>query len=228
MPYRLFRESTRSVKGKVVKDISFLNRDPSKVIVLDVNPEHVALQPENGIVLQPWDGSPRDKGLVDMIPFLECMFCLFFIFSYAKISQAIGIFNPADVRPILQAYAGKDIPIEYAKKEAEAKAKAIEEWERTHPTAITGAGSGFLSSIFGSVAAVGLFFIPHLICDASADLTYSPGHLGRISLWHTSSKNVPRRRESIRRSKSTGQNMLTSSRSKFFVCCLGCMLTIWT
>ncbi|OXB39670.1 mitochondrial import inner membrane translocase subunit TIM50 [Cryptococcus neoformans] len=139
MPYRLFRESTRSVKGKVVKDISFLNRDPSKVIVLDVNPEHVALQPENGIVLQPWDGSPRDKGLVDMIPFLE----------------SIGIFNPADVRPILQAYAGKDIPIEYAKKEAEAKAKAIEEWERTHPTAITGAGSGFLSSIFGSVAAPG-------------------------------------------------------------------------
>lgn len=139
MPYRLFRESTRSVKGKVVKDISFLNRDPSKVIVLDVNPEHVALQPENAIVLQPWDGSPRDKGLVDMIPFLE----------------SIGIFNPTDVRPILQAYAGKDIPIEYAKKEAEAKAKAIEEWERSHPTAITGAGSGFLSSIFGSVAAPG-------------------------------------------------------------------------
>lgn len=89
MPYRLFRESTRSVKGKVVKDISFLNRDPSKVIVLDVNPEHVALQPENAIVLQPWDGSSRDKGLVDMIPFLECMFHLLLILFYAKSSKRL-------------------------------------------------------------------------------------------------------------------------------------------
>lgn len=89
MPYRLFRESTRAVKGKVVKDISFLNRDPSKVIVLDVNPEHVALQPENAIVLQPWDGSPRDKGLVDMIPFLECIFRLLFILFYAKSSKRL-------------------------------------------------------------------------------------------------------------------------------------------
>lgn len=103
-------------------------------------------------------------------------------FSYAKIFQAIGIFNPTDVRPILQAYAGKDIPVEYAKKEAEAKAKAIEEWERSHPTAITGAGSGFLSSIFGSVAAVGSPFIRRLICDTSADIVYSPDHLGQISL----------------------------------------------
>lgn len=99
-------------------------------------------------------------------------FVLLFIHSYAKISQAIGIFNPADVRPILQAYAGKDIPIEYAKKEAEAKAKAIEEWERAHPTAITGAGSGFLSSIFGSVAAVGSPFIPYLVYDAKALILY--------------------------------------------------------
>ncbi|WVQ82805.1 hypothetical protein IAT38_004937 [Cryptococcus sp. DSM 104549] len=139
MPYRLFRESTRYVDGKVVKDISYLNRDPSKVIILDTNPEHVSLQPENGIIIKPWDGKPRDKGLVDMIPFLE----------------SIGIFSPADVRPILTAYQNKDIPVEYAKKEAEAKAKAVEEWERAHPNAVAGAGSGFLSSMFGSVAAPG-------------------------------------------------------------------------
>ncbi|WVN87596.1 uncharacterized protein L203_102779 [Cryptococcus depauperatus CBS 7841] len=139
MPYRLFRESTRYVNGKVVKDLTYLNRDPRKVVVLDTNAEHVALQPENGIVIKPWDGRSGDKGLIDMIPFLE----------------SIGIFAPADVRPILQAYAGKDIPIEYAKKEAEAKQKAIEEWEKSHPTSVTGAGSGFLSGLFGSVAAPG-------------------------------------------------------------------------
>jgi len=32
-------------------------------------------------------------------------------------------------RSILQAYHGKNIPLEYAKKEAEAKAKYIEEWK---------------------------------------------------------------------------------------------------
>ena len=31
---------------------------------------------------------------------------------------ALAIYKVPDVRPILQAYAGKDIPIEYAKKEA--------------------------------------------------------------------------------------------------------------
>ncbi|KAK8844795.1 hypothetical protein IAR55_006645 [Kwoniella newhampshirensis] len=139
LPYRLFRESTRYVKGKVVKDLSYLNRDLSKVILLDTNAEHAGLQPDNSIIINPWDGKPRDKGLVEMIPFLE----------------SIGIFNPADVRPILKAYEGKDIPIEYAKKEAEAKKRAIEDWERTHPTAVAGAGSGFLSSMFGSVAAPG-------------------------------------------------------------------------
>ncbi|OCF34942.1 mitochondrial import inner membrane translocase subunit TIM50 [Kwoniella heveanensis BCC8398] len=139
LPYRLFRESTRYVNGKVVKDLSYLNRDLSKVILFDTNAEHAELQPENSIIIKPWDGTPRDKGLVEMIPFLE----------------SIGIFSPADVRPILKAYQGKNIPVEYAKKEAEAKQKAVEEWERLHPTAVAGAGSGWLSSMFGSVAAPG-------------------------------------------------------------------------
>ena len=36
---------------------------------------------------------------------------------------AIAIYKPPDVRPILEAYSGKDTPIEYAKKEAEAEKK---------------------------------------------------------------------------------------------------------
>lgn len=64
------------------------------------------------------------------------------------------MFNAQDVRPIIQAYAGKDIPIEYAKKEAESKQKAIEEWERKNPSTSLGGSSGFLSGIFGGVAAV--------------------------------------------------------------------------
>lgn len=96
LPYKLYRESTRYVKGKIVKvrcllilrhdpkidtelfpawpiqDLSYLNRDLSKVILIDTNPDHVAMQPDNAIVVKPWNGQPGDKGLVDLIPFLEC------------------------------------------------------------------------------------------------------------------------------------------------------------
>ena len=40
---------------------------------------------------------------------------------------AIAIFKTPDVRPILKAYEGKNIPIEYGKKETEMKQKHIEE-----------------------------------------------------------------------------------------------------
>ncbi|BEI83532.1 hypothetical protein CcaverHIS002_0401360 [Cutaneotrichosporon cavernicola] len=131
LPYKLFRDATRYVDGHIVKDLTYLNRDLSKVVMLDTNAEHASLQPDNAIILKPWNGSKGDRGLVEMIPFLE----------------SIGIFQPADVRPVLKHYAGKDIPREYAKKEAEAKDAAIAEWERNHPT---GSGGGWsLSSVFG-------------------------------------------------------------------------------
>ncbi|KAG2109632.1 HAD-like domain-containing protein [Suillus discolor] len=111
--YKLFREATRSVDGKIVKDLSYLNRDLSKVILLDTHPEHVSSHPENAVIIPKWTGAPGDKGLIAMIPFLE----------------SIAIYKSPDVRPILQAYAGKDVAIEYAEKEAEAKQKHIEEWK---------------------------------------------------------------------------------------------------
>ncbi|EAU92017.1 import inner membrane translocase subunit tim-50 [Coprinopsis cinerea okayama7 len=127
--HRLFREGTRYLNGKIVKDLSYLNRDPSKVLVLDTNPDHVCLQPENAVILPKWKGDPKDKGLIAMIPFLE----------------SIGIYKPPDIRPILKAYEGKNIPIEYAKTEAEAKARHIEAWKAKQP----GVSSGFMASLFG-------------------------------------------------------------------------------
>ena len=47
-------------------------------------------------------------------------------------STAIAIYNPSDVRPILKAYEGKDVPLEYAKTEAKAKAQHIAEWNAKH------------------------------------------------------------------------------------------------
>lgn len=62
-----------------MKDLSYLNRDLSKVIVLDTDPEHVSLQPENAVVLPKWKGDASDRGLVAMIPFLECELASFIL-----------------------------------------------------------------------------------------------------------------------------------------------------
>lgn len=55
-------------------------------------------QPENAIVLNPWNGDPKDRELVELIPYLEHI-------------AAIGV---PDVRSSLKAYEGKHIPTEFA------------------------------------------------------------------------------------------------------------------
>lgn len=127
--YQLFRESCRQSDGKLVKDIRHLNRDPKKVIMLDINPEHVSLQPENAIVLEPWKGDKHDRDLLGLIPFLD----------------AIGIYGVDDVRKTLQAYQGRHIPTAYAESEALLKKRYEDEWRAKKER------MGGLSSLFGSV-----------------------------------------------------------------------------
>lgn len=101
-----------------------------------------------------------------MIPFLECTRSpvsgsvhTFGVDMAAISSQfyiAIGIYKPPDVRPILDAYRGKDIPLEYAKKEAEMKQKHIDEWQKNRKGFSTGAFT--LSSLFGGPSQVRLTY----------------------------------------------------------------------
>ncbi len=69
--YRLYRDHTRLVKGKYIKDVSQLNRDPKKVIMIDVNEDSYSLQPENGLHLKPWKCESGDVELPRMETFLE-------------------------------------------------------------------------------------------------------------------------------------------------------------
>ncbi|KAH7110310.1 hypothetical protein B0J11DRAFT_544404 [Dendryphion nanum] len=101
----LFREATRYENGEYVKDLSHLNRDLSKTIIIDTDPAHVKLQPENAIVLPKWKGQPGDKNLVALIPFLEY----------------VAMMGTADVRQSLKSFEGKDIPTEFARREAIAR-----------------------------------------------------------------------------------------------------------
>ncbi|KJZ75469.1 Mitochondrial import inner membrane translocase subunit TIM50 [Hirsutella minnesotensis 3608] len=101
----LYREATKFEDGEIVKDLSYLNRDLSKVIILDTNSTHVRKQPENAIILDPWKGDSSDKGLVGLIPFLEY----------------IHTMQYSDVRKVIKSFEGKHIPTEFARREAIAR-----------------------------------------------------------------------------------------------------------
>ncbi|MGH0148413.1 UNVERIFIED_CONTAM: hypothetical protein FKN15_014143 [Acipenser sinensis] len=52
-------------------DVSCLNRDSSKVVVVDCKKQAFSLQPFNGLALQKWDGSSEDRTLYDLAAFLK-------------------------------------------------------------------------------------------------------------------------------------------------------------
>uniref|UniRef100_A0A5S6QUF8 Mitochondrial import inner membrane translocase subunit TIM50 n=1 Tax=Trichuris muris TaxID=70415 RepID=A0A5S6QUF8_TRIMR len=98
--YRLYRDATKYLKGEHVKDLSCLNRDLSKVILIDWNPKACQLQPENTLLVPKWDGSDHDADLVDL----------------AAMLTAIAAGDVADVRPILEYYSAMDNPVEEFRK----------------------------------------------------------------------------------------------------------------
>ncbi|KFA56247.1 hypothetical protein S40293_00136 [Stachybotrys chartarum IBT 40293] len=105
--WTLGREATKFEDGELVKDLSYLNRDLSKVIMIDTKAKHVRKQPENAIILEPWKGDPSDKELVALIPFLEYICAMEY----------------PDVRKVIKSFDGKHIPTEFARREAIARAE---------------------------------------------------------------------------------------------------------
>ena len=93
------------------QDLSFLNRPLNKIIMLDTNPSHIKLQPENAIITNKWKGDTKDKELVSFIPFLEYV--------------ASMEFN--DTREVLKSFEGTHIPTEFAKREAVAREKFMQQ-----------------------------------------------------------------------------------------------------
>ena len=92
--YKLFRDSCRYKKGVYLKDLSNLNRDLSKVILIDSNRDAVACQPDNAIVLPKWHGQD-DMDLVDLTDMLV----------------VIAQDRPSDLRQVIKCYTELDDPI---------------------------------------------------------------------------------------------------------------------
>uniref|UniRef100_A0A4W2CEE4 Mitochondrial import inner membrane translocase subunit TIM50 n=1 Tax=Bos indicus x Bos taurus TaxID=30522 RepID=A0A4W2CEE4_BOBOX len=81
-------------------DISCLNRDPARVVVVDCKKEAFRLQPYNGVALRPWDGNSDDRVLLDLSAFLK----------------TIALNGVEDVRTVLEHYALEEDPLEAFKQ----------------------------------------------------------------------------------------------------------------
>ncbi|TAQ86898.1 hypothetical protein B7494_g4780 [Chlorociboria aeruginascens] len=133
VPWPLFREATLYKNGEYIKDLSYLNRDLSKIILIDTKAAHAQNQPENAIILPPWTGDPKDKELVALIPFLEY----------------IHTMNVPDVRKALASFEGKHIPTEFAEREAMTRKKFQEQLAEEKKLRKRPSGMGMLGAALG-------------------------------------------------------------------------------
>ncbi|CAL9042930.1 unnamed protein product [Musa banksii] len=101
--YRLSRAATKYVNGKHYRDLSKLNRDPSRILYISGHALESSLQPENCVPIKPWTLENDDTALLDLIPFLEY----------------VAVHRPADIRPVLASYHGHDIASEFIERSKE-------------------------------------------------------------------------------------------------------------
>ncbi|KAF3327482.1 mitochondrial import inner membrane translocase subunit TIM50 [Carex littledalei] len=102
--YRLSRPATKYIDGKHFRDLSKLNRDPSRIIYISGHALESCLQPENAVPIKPWKMDDNlDTELLDLLPFLEY----------------VALHRPADIRAVLQSYQGHDIPKEFLERSKE-------------------------------------------------------------------------------------------------------------
>lgn len=125
--YSLFKEVCRSKDGKLIKDLSLMNRDLAKMVIVDPNPDSYMLQPENAVPIKPWEGK-KDTALVDLIPFLEWL----------------ATSKQRDVREALATFDKDNIPQEFAQREAHMRA----EWEEAQKKK----GNDIFSALLGQPA----------------------------------------------------------------------------
>lgn len=81
--HRLFREHCLFFRGQFLKDLSVLNRDLKRTVIIDNNPHTFSLHVDNGIPIESWFDDSNDRELLELLPLLD------------KLHES------ADVRPVL-------------------------------------------------------------------------------------------------------------------------------
>lgn len=120
--FKLFRDSTRYIDGKRIKDLNCLNRDMSKVIHIDWDREACSLNPHNCIVLDKWLGDGGDSTLIDLATFLRTI-----------VAQDVD-----DVREIIAHYSQFDRPLEAFKENQRLLAEEEERRHQKKPNTLVG------------------------------------------------------------------------------------------
>ncbi|XP_014614437.1 PREDICTED: mitochondrial import inner membrane translocase subunit TIM50-C [Polistes canadensis] len=113
--YRLFRDATHFTDGHHVKDLTSLNRDLSKVIVVDWDEESIKYYPENTLKLKRWTGDDNDKSLYHLAAFLK----------------TISLTNVEDVREVLNYYRQFDDPLTAFRENQRKLLEQLEEENKT-------------------------------------------------------------------------------------------------
>ena len=122
------------------QDLSFLNRDLSKVILIDTVASHAKNQAENAVILPKWKGDKTDTGLVSLIPFLEYVATMGF----------------SDTRSVLKSFEGKHIPTEFAAREKIAREKFQQQLAEERGSRNKRVGKGFMNRVLGIQPGMGL------------------------------------------------------------------------
>lgn len=140
--WRLFREATHFKDGVHCKDLSKLNRDLRRIVIVDDAPESFAMQPENGISIKPYKiergvNPLADRSLERLLPFLK----------------ALAVEGVEDFRPVLRRYKGLDsdaIADEYEERLKEVKARQAEERTRGLGGLLRSANTGAALGMYGT------------------------------------------------------------------------------
>ncbi|TPX71162.1 hypothetical protein SpCBS45565_g01282 [Spizellomyces sp. 'palustris'] len=133
--YRLYRDHTKLVDGVYVKDLSQLNRDLGKTIILDTNPGSYKLQPENGLQLKSWKGERTDKELRKLETFFEELYVFMTVYGIEDVRPILNIvnsINPNDIAAAWTTYK-QTMREEFAKRQQEQQgpAKSSRSWIST-------------------------------------------------------------------------------------------------
>lgn len=91
----LFRDATRYIDGERVKDLNYLNRDLSKVIMIEWDANACKTNPKNCLILKRYEGEDNDRTLFELVHFL----------------RTIAIHGVDDVREIISHYSNCDDPL---------------------------------------------------------------------------------------------------------------------
>ncbi|KZV57535.1 CTD small phosphatase-like protein [Dorcoceras hygrometricum] len=69
--HRLYRDSCKEFDGKLVKDLSEIGRDLSRLVIVDDNPNSYVFQPDNAIPIKPFIDDLGDSELIKLINFFK-------------------------------------------------------------------------------------------------------------------------------------------------------------